>query len=159
LSPRNFLLRVVEPGLSLLPGYMVNDQARVALMAIAGQESNWSARTQGNDGPARGYWQFEPAGVAGVATHPNTMGLLAATLSTLDLAGTSAYAAIQYNDPLACVIARLLLWSDPAALPAVEDASGCWDYYVRNWRPGKPDETRWTAAYATACSAVASGGS
>ena len=155
MSPRNFLLRVVEPGLSLLPGYMVADQARVALMAIAGQESNWAARTQGNDGPARGYWQFEPAGVAGVATHPNTIGLLAATLSTLDLAGTSAYAAIQYNDPLACVIARLLLWSDPEPLPAVGDASTCFDYYVRNWKPGKPDETRWGAAYATACATVA----
>ena len=159
MSPRNFFLRVVEPGLALLPGYMVNDQARVALMAIAGQESNWTARTQGNDGPARGYWQFEPAGVAGVATHPSTMGLLASVLSTLDLAGTSPYAAIQFNDPLACVIARLLLWSDPEALPAIEDHDGCWDYYVRNWKPGKPDETRWGAAYATACNTVASGGS
>ena len=159
MSPLNFFVRAVQPGLSLLPGYMVTDQARVALMAIAGQESNWSARTQGNDGPARGYWQFEPAGVAGVATNPSTAGVLASVLATLDLAGTSAYAAIQYNDPLACVIARLLLWSDPEALPAVGDASTCWAYYVRNWRPGKPDETRWTAAYATACSTVASGGS
>ena len=138
---------------------MVNDQARVALMAIAGQESNWSARTQANDGPARGYWQFEPAGVAGVATHPATMGLLASVLSTLDLAGISPYAAIQFNDMLACSIARLLLWSDPAALPAVEDAEGCWNYYVRNWKPGKPDQTRWGPAYTTACSTVASGGS
>jgi len=136
---------------------MVNDQARVALMAIAGQESNWSARTQANDGPARGYWQFEPAGVAGVATHPATMGLLASVLSTLDLAGISPYAAIQFNDMLACSIARLLLWSDPAALPAVEDAEGCWNYYVRNWKPGKPDQTRWGPAYTTACSTVSGG--
>lgn len=158
MSPLNFLLRVVEPGLSLLPGYMVSDQARIALMAIAGQESGWSARAQGNDGPARGYWQFEPAGVAAVAAHPNTMGLLASVLSTLDLVGPSPYSVIQYNDPLACVIARLLLWSDPEALPAIDDADGCWGYYVRNWKPGKPDDTRWSAAYATACSTVAAGG-
>ena len=159
MSPRLFFLRCVEPGLALLPGYMVSDQARVALMAIAGQESNWAARTQGNDGPARGYWQFEPAGVAGVSNDTRTGPLLAATLSTLDLVGSSPYTVIQYNDPLACVVARLLLWSDPAALPAIGDANGCFDYYVRNWKPGKPDQTRWGPAYATACSTVASGGS
>lgn len=158
MSPRLFLLRVVEPGLSLLPGYMVSDQARVALMAIAGQETNWAARTQ-IGGPARGYWQFEPNGVNAVSAHPKTIGLVASVLSTLDLIGAPIYTVIQYNDPLACVMARLLLWADPDALPSTEDADGCFEYYVRNWKPGKPDDSRWGDIYATACSTVAAGGS
>ena len=36
MSPRNFLMRAVEPGLSLLPGYMVCDQACVLLTAAVG---------------------------------------------------------------------------------------------------------------------------
>lgn len=153
MSPRLFLQRVVEPGLALLPGYMVSAQARVALMAIAGQESNWAARAQTN-GPARGYWQFEPAGADAVL---KTQALLAlAVLATLDIPASQVMPAIQYNDAVACVFARLLLWGDPAALPAIGDASGCWGYYTRNWRPGKPDETRWGPAYSMACSTVAS---
>jgi len=159
VSPRNFFLRVVEPGLALLPGYMVSDRARVALMAIPGQESNWAARIQAADGPAHGYYQCEPVAVAEVTNNAQTAGVFNSVLSTLDLVGMSPYTAIQYNDPLACVVARLLLWADPAPLPSVGDAEGCWQYYLRNWKPGKPDETRWGASYATACNTVASGGS
>ena len=151
MSPRNFLLRCVEPGLALLPAYMTSDMARVLLMAIAGQESGWSARAQVG-GPALGYWQFEQAGVDGVMSV--TASLAAAVLSTLDLLRPNAYAALEYNDPLACAFARLLLWSDAAPLPAIGDAAGGWDYYVRNWRPGKPDQTRWGPAYATAVQTV-----
>jgi hypothetical protein len=157
LSPRLFLLRCIEPGLSLLPGYMVCDQSRVQLMSIAGVETNWAARAQKvEDGPppALGYWQFQADGVAGVLEAQRS--LMTAVCATLDIPPTSIWSAIQYNDPLACVVARLLLWSDREALPAIGDANGGFDYYVRNWRPGKPDKTRWGPAYSTACSTVAS---
>ena len=154
MSPRLFLLRVVEPGLQLLPGYMVSDAARVMLMAIAGQETNWSARIQANDGPARGYWQFEPGGVAAVLNDPRAAPIVATAAATMDLAGFPAYTVIQYNDQMACVFARLLLWSDAAPLPAIGDANGSWNYYSRCWRPGKPDDTRWGPAYSMACSTV-----
>lgn len=154
MSPRLFLQRVVEPGLALLPGYMVSDQARVILMAIAGQETNWAARAQANDGPGRGYWQFEPATVAGLATGARTAPLLLSVMSTLDLVGASPHAVIQWHDPMACVVARLLIWTDAAALPAVGDANGCWAYYTRLWRPGKPDRMRWLPCYDLARSTV-----
>ncbi len=39
------------------------------------------------------------------------------------------------------VFARLLLWTDAKPLPAIGDEQGAWDYYLRNWRPGKPTRT------------------
>ncbi len=159
MSPRLFLLRVIEPGLALLPTYMVCNQSRVALMAIAGQESNWAARQQVG-GPAVGYWQFEESGITEViAKQGHLVQVVLGTLDIpiLDLPVPAAHAAIQYNDPLACAFARLLLWSDPEPLPAIGDTATCWQYYERLWRPGKPDVTRWAPAYAMAVSTVASG--
>jgi hypothetical protein len=154
MSPRLFLLRVIEPGLSLLPNYMTSDAARVILMAIAIQESNIAARAQ-IGGPARGYWQFESAGVEAVLKQ--TPSLAQAVLDTCDIPLTSAAAAIEYNDPVACAFARLMLWYDAAPLPPVSDTAGCYEYYLKNWRPGKPDESRWPTAFATAISTVSAG--
>ena len=151
MSPRLFLLRAIEPGLSLLPSYMTSAPARVMLMAIAIQESNIAARAQ-LGGPARGYWQFESAGVEAVLKQ--TPSLAQAVLSTCDIPITDAVAAIEYNDPVACAFARLMLWFDAAPLPPLTDGSGCYDYYLKNWRPGKPDQSRWPAAFATAVSTV-----
>ena len=120
-------------------------------MAIAIQETNIAARAQ-IGGPARGYWQFESAGVEAVLKQ--TPSLAQAVLDTCDIPLTSAAAAIEYNDPVACAFARLMLWSDPAPLPPVANVAGCYDYYLKNWRPGKPDESRWPAAFETAISTV-----
>lgn len=154
MSPGLFLQRVVEPGLALLPTYMTSDTARVMLMAIAGQESNLRARAQVG-GPALGYWQFEQNGVDGVMKALPT--LAQSTLTTMDVPTTAAYQALEFSDPLACVFARLLLWSDVAPLPVIGDQTGAWTYYTRNWQPGAPDQTRWAAAYTTAVSTVAAG--
>ena len=154
MSPRNFLVRAIEPGLALVPGYMVSDAARVLLMAIAGQESGLSARAQVG-GPALGYWQFEPVGVAGVMS--GAASVMASVCATLDIVVTSVWTALEWNDALACVVARLCLWLDVAPLPGIGDQVGGWDYYVRNWRPRKPDQTRWGAAYGVAVATVAAG--
>src|SRR5262249_22147474 len=53
------------------------------------------------------------------------------------------FEALAWNDSLACTMARLLLWKDPQPLPAITDAEGRYQYYLRNWRPGAPDRTRW----------------
>ena len=152
MSPANFLSRVIEPGLALLPSYMVSDEARVLLMATAGQESGLSVRKQAG-GPARGYWQFEPAGVSGVSAS-NGASFLQGVCATLDVRWADVSTAIEYNDPLACVVARLCLWADPAPLPAIGNKSGAWSYYMNAWRPGKPAPSRWDVAYATALSVV-----
>ena len=127
-------------------------EIRTLLMAIAGQETRWAARVQGGDGPAHSYWQFESEGVAGVMERegPRLIGVCA----LLDINPAYAFDAMIYNDTLACTIARLNLWLDPAPLPSMGDITGAWQYYVRNWRPGKPDETRWPGSYRTAQDAV-----
>jgi hypothetical protein len=39
------------------------------------------------------------------------------------------------------VFARLLLWTDPRAMPREMDEG--WACYLRNWRPGKPHFHAW----------------
>src|SRR5687767_4170577 len=102
--------------------------ARAMLIAIALQESRLITRAQYNHGPARGYWQFEVAGVAGVLTHSASKAHIYAALLTLNYppATTAVHAAIEHNDVLACVCARLLLWTDAKPLPNASDAQAAW---------------------------------
>jgi hypothetical protein len=147
-----FRLLCVEPGLILLPDNMTSDEARVMLLAIAGVESNWTARKQIPGGQALGKWQFQQDGTAGVLE--KVPALARQVLDTCDVPVSEAWQAIEYNDAVACAFARLLLWSDPAALPVVGDKSGAWAYYRRLWKPGRPDAKRWLTSYATAVSVV-----
>lgn len=152
MTPANFRILAIEPGLTLLPPEMNSNEAKVILMAIAGQESSWTYRTQDLVGTAVGYWQFQQDGVADVITAEPT--LTQSVLAALDIDAITAYPAIEYNDMLACAFARLLLWSDPDPLPAIGDVNGAWAYYVANWQPGAPDRARWAANYATAVATV-----
>ena len=125
------------------------------------QESAAKHRFQlGRDGKpvtnlARGWWQFEKwGGHAGVLRHSST-GPYAMRLAEelgFDPTIEACWDALPYSELLAAGFARLLLWSDhrplPAAIPANEDAG--WDYYLRNWRPGKPHRDRWTANWSEA---------
>jgi hypothetical protein len=159
--PSAFLARVLNPGLYLLAecgGPPVTNTARVMLLAIAGQESAWVARRQFG-GPARGYWQFEQGGgVAGVMAHPATKAPLSRVCAVLDVPWDRAvlYEAVAWCDPLATVMARLLLWSDPKSLPTTEDAA--WDCYVRTWRPGKPHRATWGDRWRAALAEVTAAG-
>jgi hypothetical protein len=58
---------------------------------------------------------------------------------------TAIWNAVETNDVLAAVAARLLLFTDPKRLPAVDDAAGAWRLYMRTWRPGKPHRKTWDA--------------
>ena len=44
----------------------------------------------------------------------------------------------------------LLLWTDPRPLPRIGEVQAAWDYYIRNWRPGKPHPKSWAPLYAQA---------
>jgi len=148
MTPVLFRLLCVEPGLILLPDDMASKEARVMLLAIAGVETNWGARRQIPGGQALGYWQFQQDGTAGVLE--KTPEIAERVLATCDVPLSEAWPALQYNDAVACAFARLLLWSDPALLPAVGDRAGAWAYYRRLWKPGRPDAGRWLSSYATA---------
>lgn len=155
---------IVTPGLSVLPMQMDTAPARAMLLAIGLQESRFEHRRQlplapGRPwGPARGFWQFEKGGgLAGVLHHPASRRLARAICTTwrvdvLDRA--SLHETLATHDPLACGLARLLLYTLPDALPGPADVDEAWRQYVDAWRPGKPHRDTWNAFYQSAWVAV-----
>lgn len=146
----------IEPALALLPAKMDTPAARVMLLAIGLQESRFIHRRQIN-GPARGFWQFERGGgVVGVLTHSASAALARQVCEARGVAPTSpaVYAQLESDDVLAAAFARLLLWTDPGRLPAVDDSKGGWDLYARTWRPGKPHPQTWADLYRQAVAEV-----
>ncbi|ASL26973.1 hypothetical protein [Azotobacter chroococcum] len=147
----------IAPALALLPARMSSPQAEAMLLAIGLQESGLAHRRQVG-GPARGLWQFEQGGgVRGVLLHPLSRqhALAACEAHNVKPSAAAVYAALEHDDILAAAFARLLLWRDPAPLPAVGEVAKSWDLYVRTWRPGKPHRNRWDVCYAQAMDALA----
>lgn len=152
----------IVPALQLLPAMMDTAQARVMLLAIGLQESQFLARRQAGNGPARGFWQFElgtqetRGGVWGVFLHPVSRMLLErlCTARGVVFQPLAIYRAVAADDVLAAGVARLLLFTDPRALPAVTDAQAAWDLYARTWRPGKPHPKKWPGNHAQALEEV-----
>lgn len=139
--------------LALLPGRMDSPNARAQILAIGLQESRFKARVQIPNGPAHGLWQFEKnGGVKGVLTHSDTGVIILPILKILNYPASvsDCYAAITHNDVLACVFARLLLWSVPGALPQPHEIAKGWDQYIEGWRPGKPHRETWDKFYTEA---------
>lgn len=144
----------IKPALKLLGARFDSPEARVMLLAIGLQESKFKHRTQVG-GPARSFWQFERGGgVTGVINHPSSSRYISKACDDLcyySCTPNAIYEAMAHNDVLAAVMARLLLWTDARPLPDIGDEMGAWDYYNRNWRPGKPHPEFWPAHYAKAC--------
>lgn len=154
---------ILTPGLALLPDSMDSEQARVMLLAIGLQESRFTARRQHPlrpgmpHGPANGFWQFERGGgVKGVLLHKASRGHAEAICKArgLNPDARTVWEALATDDSLAVVFARLLLFTDPAPLPAVGAADTAWAYYLRNWRPGKPHKSTWRTMYMAAQAAL-----
>ena len=151
------LVPVVDAALELLPLAMDTPEARVILLAIAGQESGCTARCQAGNGPARGLWQFERGGgVKGVLLHDSSRywaHQVCAARGVPPIDG-QVWARLETDDVLAAAFARLLLFTDPRRLPALGAEGLAWDGYKRNWRPGKPHPDRWPANYRAALAIV-----
>ena len=139
---------IIDPAARLLPS-MDSPRARIMLLAIGLQESRFERRRQ-IKGPARGFWQFESGGgVRGVLLH-KASAYDAAKVCHARGVGRSTrevYDRLEHDDILACCFARLLLYTDPRPLPMIGDVDASWDYYERNWRPGKPHPHTWTGLY------------
>ncbi|MCR8961129.1 hypothetical protein M0765_026395 [Variovorax sp. S2] len=138
----------IEPALHWLPRKMNTIEALVEMLTIGLQESRFEHRYQvlndpNKKGPARSFWQGEQGGgmVAGVMSHPASKDLARAACTAHSVAFTTraVWEAIETNDVLAAILARLLLWTEPGPLPRVTDASGAWALYLRGWRPGAYD--------------------
>jgi len=150
----------VLPALALLPPVMDRPQARVMLLTIGQQESRFTDRVQKGGGPAHGFWQFESGGgVKGVMTHADSQALAqqVCVARGVPFERAQVYAALATDDILAAAFARLLLWTDPRALPGRDDAQGGWDLYARVWRPGRPHRETWNAFYAKAVQTIYQG--
>jgi hypothetical protein len=129
----------LDPGLALLPAQMDTLEARGLLLATALHESQLAHRKQVS-GPARGYFQFERSGVHGVLYHPASRDLAAAVLVRLDYGQLTRRSRevcniLEHQDVLAVVIARLLFWTLPAALPRRDQAAVAYEHYLQAWRP------------------------
>lgn len=156
----NAPVSAIAEALKLLPPKLTTRGAWVELLTIGAQESeDWQYRRQKGNGPARGFWQFEMnGGVKGVMLHPSK--------TVRDLAQQVCLARntpwdreviwqnLERDDVLAAAFARLNLYGDPGALPAVGDEQGAWDMYARVWRPGKPHRDTWGARYKAAVAAT-----
>lgn len=171
MTPETFVDTVIDPALALLPARMDSPEARAMLVAIALQESGltarvqlleawepwWASRPGPASGPARGLWQFElGGGVAGVLGHsasqPFALPILDELLYPAD--AHIIHEALAHNDVLACVFARLLLYTLPRPLPQRGDEAESWRQYMSAWRPGKPHPSTWSANYTMAWQAV-----
>ena len=155
------VMQAVNEGLRLLPPAMDSTEARVLMYAIGLQESRFTHRAQvidgGGKGPARGLWQFERGGgVAGVLRHPASRFWANSVCNARNIPAQplNVWLALETDDVLAAALARLLLFTDPARLPAVGEQAEALRYYLRNWRPGKPHPRTWPECYETALKAV-----
>ena len=156
MSPRELRNGPLAEALLLLPAKMTSPQAEVLLLAIGLQESRFKHRRQ-IGGPARGWWQFERGGgVAGVLRHPASREHAVRVCDARGVAPVpeQIYQRLEHDDVLAAAFARLLLYTDPARLPAVGEVNASWDLYMRTWRPGRPHRHTWDVLYAQAMEAV-----
>lgn len=154
MTPEIFLHSIVRPGLHALGRHSTVQPSRAAerfLIAIALQESDATARYQNSPstspGPARGFWQFETAGVSGVLTHSSSSvhAKEACTYCNVLPQVNAVWRAVEGHDDLAVAIARLLILTEPRPLPETE-ADG-WSQYLNLWRPGKPHPDRWPGCW------------
>ena len=148
----------INPAMALLPPKMTSDKATVMLLAIGLQESRLTHRKQ-IGGPAKSFLQFESGGgVKGAMTHSASSSSAQSLCQALAVPfeRPAIFQAMEFNDVLAFGLGRLLLYTDPKALPEIGDAQAAWDLYQRVWRPGKPHRQTWDELYATACKVVTS---
>lgn len=144
--------------LALFPAEYNTPQARAMLLAIGLQESDFKHRQQltggvrdwwRSEGPAASYWQIERIGIRGVLQHHRAGKILCSALDTLGYPADldTIWSAIRYDNILAVVVARLILWIHPQPLPGPTSAAAAWTQYLQTWRPGKPKPDKWEEFY------------
>lgn len=143
----------INAGLQLLPPNMTSPAAKALLIAIGLQESGFLVRTQHNNGPARGFWQFEKGGgVRGVMKHKASerLAMQVCLKRGVPFVDKVIWEELAQDDVLAAAFARLLLWTAPKPLPSLGQTMESWSYYNDLWRPGKPHPERWDGNYGRA---------
>lgn len=148
----------INEAFAILPPKWGTPAARQLHAAIGYQETKYRNRRQvikvdgklQERGPATGFWQFEKGGaVTGVM---NFGGIVTSkAMHVCNVRGVPWYRqqvwfALSQDDVLAAAFARLLMYTDPHALPTTQDDA--WEFYLRTWRPGKPHPEDWPDSWA-----------
>lgn len=173
MTAAEFLAANLTPGIAWyasLPSWTIptDDRARLMLLVIPGQESQYENVRQSGGGPGLGPYQFEPETCDELVMNPASrpaMRILAEALGIPvgELDGAAFYDRILSDTRLAVALARLDLWCDPRPLVTIGDEEGAWRTYVRVWGPGAVIQggaraikarNRWTANYKAAMTAM-----
>lgn len=139
----------VDEAFQLLPIKMDSRAARVILAAIGYQESGYQVRIQYGNGPARSFWQFEKGGIKGVMLHKASarLALEVCEKRGVEFNSELIWKAMETDDVLGAAFARLLMYTDPKALP--DNPEDAWEMYAKRlWRPGKPHPDKWPVSWA-----------
>ncbi len=167
MSPEFYLRAAVIPALSLFPLHMDTVNARAMMIAIPLQESSLKHRKQLENGPARGYPQFElgldangraVGGLSLLLKHQTAGPLCARVVDALDysdLTPRELHSAMTHNDVLAAAMTRALLFTFPGPLPGPQEAEEGWHQYLSTWRPGRPHPEKWPTCFRQAWQTVA----
>lgn len=162
MTPLRLLRTAIAPALAELAlcGIPDTPDARRFLLAIALQESGLRHRRQvvtggAENGPATSFWQFEQGGgCKGVLEHYLVAPCMRGLCKDFNVEPTPAglWEAMRYQDVLAAIAARLLVYTLPPKLPTTADEG--WAQYINAWRPGRPHPDTWAAAWKTATETV-----
>ncbi|WP_332848726.1 hypothetical protein [Massilia sp. S19_KUP03_FR1] len=158
MTPELLLKTAIVPALAYLHERGIEDKlpARRLMLAIALQESGLRHRRQvvsdgSESGPASSFWQFEAGGGCnGMLTHRTSAPIMRQACADFNVAPTPAglWEAMRYNDVLAAIAARLMIYVLPSMLP--ERVELGYQQYINAWRPGKPKPATWSANWSTA---------
>lgn len=152
-TPEAFLTTVIRP--TLMEIGLHTTAAEQLLLGTAMQESDLVHRRQMGDGPARGYFQMEPA------THNDIwqnflkfkkeLGNKVAAL--LKSPAADKIAELEHNDRYACAMARVHYFRVSEALPPANDIAAMARYWKQHYNTplgaGKPSEfvAKWKKAF------------
>lgn len=154
MSPLRLLRAAIVPALNELSlcGIPDTPDARRFMLAIALQESGLAHRRQvvggAETGPAASFWQFEAGGgCKGVLTHYLVASCMRGLCVDFNVQPSpeGLWEAMRFNDVLAAIAVRLLVYTLPSKLPITADEG--WAQYIAAWRPGKPHPQTWAAAW------------
>ncbi|UXY51647.1 hypothetical protein [Pseudomonas tohonis] len=152
---------VIEPALALLPDEMNSPEAQLMLLAIALQESGLEKRPLAEGGP-HSYWRSGSPDemVHFVLRCPVTRDLAVTVCDARQVPPVDerVRAALEHDDVLAAAFARLLLWTDPALLPRIDEVDAGHDLYMRTWRTPDPRPELWPEHHARAAQVVRTSG-
>jgi len=162
MTPLRLLHTAIIPALQELQSCGIPDttEARRFVLAIALQESGVLRRRQyisgaGETGPAVSFWQFEQGGGCnGVLTHFLVAQCMRRMCIEFNVTPTAQglWEAMRYQDVIAAIAARLLVYTLPSKLPTTPEEG--WGQYLDAWRPGKPHPQAWAQAWATATETI-----